>query len=56
MPLANYGVLKGKAIEAKREDDQSSPHYQVHILAGFVTTASPSMSNPWPARQSCCSW
>ncbi len=34
MPLANYGVLKGKAIAAKREDDQSSPHYQVHILAG----------------------
>src|SRR5262249_6363240 len=34
MPLANYGVLKGKVIEAKREDDQSSPHYQVHILAG----------------------
>ena len=33
MPLANYGVLKGKVIEAKREDDQSSPHYQVHILA-----------------------
>ncbi|HEY7164014.1 MAG TPA: DUF2278 family protein [Candidatus Binatia bacterium] len=34
MPLASYGLLKGKAIEAKREDDQSSPHYQVHILAG----------------------
>ena len=34
MPLANYGVLKGKAIGAKREDDQSTPHYQVHILAG----------------------
>ena len=34
MPLSNYGVLKGKAIGAKREDDQSSPHYQVHILAG----------------------
>jgi uncharacterized protein YukJ len=34
MPLANYGVLKGKAIGANREDDQSSPHYQVHILAG----------------------
>jgi uncharacterized protein YukJ len=34
MPLSNYGVLKGKAVGAKREDDQSSPHYQVHILAG----------------------
>ena len=33
MSLANYGVLKGKAIGAKREDDESSPHYQVHILA-----------------------
>jgi len=36
MPLAHYGVLKGKAIGAKREDNQSSPHYQVHILAGAV--------------------
>ena len=35
MPLANYGVLKGKAIGAAREDnDPSSPHYQIHILAG----------------------
>jgi uncharacterized protein YukJ len=34
MPLAHYGVLKGKVIGAKREDDQSTPHYQVHILAG----------------------
>ena len=36
MPLARYGVLKGKAIDAKREDNQSTPHYQVHILAGGV--------------------
>ena len=36
MPLARYGVLKGRAIAAKREDDQSSPHYQVHIVAGNV--------------------
>jgi len=36
MPLARYGVLKGKAIAAKREDNQSTPHYQVHILAGSV--------------------
>jgi len=36
MPLARYGVLKGKAIGAKREDNQSSPHYQVHIQAGGV--------------------
>ena len=34
MPLSNYGVLKGKAIGAKRMDDESSPHYQVHIVAG----------------------
>jgi uncharacterized protein YukJ len=34
MPLANFGVLKGRAVGAKREDDQSSPHYQVHILGG----------------------
>jgi uncharacterized protein YukJ len=31
--VANYGVLKGRR-SGKREDDQSSPHYQVHILAG----------------------
>jgi uncharacterized protein YukJ len=36
MPLARYGVLKGKAVGAKRENDQSSPHYQVHIVAGNV--------------------
>ena len=36
MPLARYGVLKGKAVGAKREDNQSTPHYQVHILAGGV--------------------
>jgi uncharacterized protein YukJ/translation initiation factor 1 (eIF-1/SUI1) len=36
MPLAQYGVLKGKAIAAKREDNQSTPHYQVHILASNV--------------------
>jgi uncharacterized protein YukJ len=36
VPLQHYGVLKGKAIAAKREDDQSTPHYQVHVLAGEV--------------------
>jgi uncharacterized protein YukJ len=36
MSLARYGVLKGKAVDAKREDNQSTPHYQVHILAGGV--------------------
>src|SRR4051812_13875912 len=34
MPLKAYGVLKGQAIDARREDNQSSPHYQVHIRAG----------------------
>ena len=50
MPLANYGVLKGKAIGAKREDDESSPHYQVHILAGTghnrIAVNSKSQSSP----------
>jgi uncharacterized protein YukJ len=36
MPLKRYGVLKGRAIEAKREEDQSSPHYQVHLQAGSI--------------------
>jgi uncharacterized protein YukJ/translation initiation factor 1 (eIF-1/SUI1) len=34
MPLKKYGVLKGRAIGAKREEDESTPHYQVHIQAG----------------------
>ena len=50
MSLANYGVLKGKAIGAKREDDQSSPHYQVHILANDghnrIAVNSKSQSSP----------
>lgn len=36
MPLKRYGVLKGRALAAKREEDQSSPHYQVHLLAGSI--------------------
>lgn len=36
MPLKRYGVLKGKAIDARREEDRSSPHYQVHIQAGSI--------------------
>jgi len=31
MPLHDYGVLKGKAVAAKREDGAQTPHYQVHI-------------------------
>ena len=32
MPLNQYGVLKGRAVAAKREQDAQSPHYQVHIV------------------------
>jgi uncharacterized protein YukJ len=50
MPLANYGVLKGKAIAATREDDPSTPHYQVHVLAGTahnrIAVNSKSQSSP----------
>jgi uncharacterized protein YukJ len=31
--LQKYGVLKGRAVAAKREEGQASPHYQVHINA-----------------------
>jgi hypothetical protein len=55
MPLANYGVLKGKAIGAKREDDQSSLTTKSTFSPGPDTTASPLMPNPSLARQSCCS-
>ena len=34
MPLKQYGVLKGKAVAAKREDGLDTPHYQVQIKAG----------------------
>lgn len=36
MPLKHYGVLKGKAIDAKRETEPKSPHYQIQIQAGSV--------------------
>ena len=34
MPISEYGVLRGKAIAAKREEGAQTPHYQVHIVAG----------------------
>lgn len=34
MPLKKYGVLKGKAIGAKRETEPRSPHFQIHMEAG----------------------
>ena len=36
MPIARYGVLKGKALAAKREDNESTPHYQIHVVAANV--------------------
>jgi len=36
MSLHNYSVLKGNAVNAKREENDASPHYQVEIVAGGV--------------------
>jgi uncharacterized protein YukJ len=36
MPLHQYGVLKGRAIAARREDATDTPHYQVHIAADLA--------------------
>ena len=33
MPLKRYGVLKGRVVDARREGDSDSPHYQVHVRA-----------------------
>ena len=33
MPLAKYGVLVGKAIAARRENSDDTPHYQVQLRA-----------------------
>ena len=33
MPLESYGVLKGSVVDARREDDPNTPHYQVHVRA-----------------------
>lgn len=34
MSLKRYGVLKGRAIDTRREDGEDTPHYQIHMLAG----------------------
>jgi uncharacterized protein YukJ len=34
MPIKNYGVLKCRAVARKIEDDDKSPHYQVHVNDG----------------------
>lgn len=36
MALKQYGVLKGRAVETRREDGLETPHYQVHMVAGAV--------------------
>ena len=33
MPLAKYGVLVGKAVAARRENSDDTPHYQVQLHA-----------------------
>jgi uncharacterized protein YukJ len=33
MPLKRYGVLKGRASDARREDGADTPHYQIHMVA-----------------------
>ncbi len=37
MPLERYGVLKGSVVEARREDDPDTPHYQVHVRANSTS-------------------
>jgi uncharacterized protein YukJ len=34
MPLAHYGVLVGRVVDTRREDEASSPHFQVRVRAG----------------------
>lgn len=36
MPLHHYGVLKGRAVAAKREDNDPTPHYQIQLVANDV--------------------
>ena len=33
MPLAEYGVLVGNAVAARRENSDDTPHYQVQLRA-----------------------
>jgi uncharacterized protein YukJ len=34
MSLRNYGVVKGRPLEHHRENDDDTPHYQIHLDAG----------------------
>ena len=36
MGLKRYGVLRGRATGARREDDEDTPHYQVRVAAAGV--------------------
>lgn len=33
MPLKSYGVLKGRVVDRQMELEESSPHFQVHVMA-----------------------
>ena len=37
MPLERYGVLKGSVVDARREDDEDSPHFQLRVEADDVS-------------------
>ena len=32
MALSGYGVLKGRAVDRRREGSVDSPHYQIHVV------------------------
>jgi uncharacterized protein YukJ len=34
MPLGHYGVLVGRVVDTRREDEASSPHFQVRVRGG----------------------
>jgi len=36
MPLGHYGVLVGRVVDTRREDEASSPHFQVRVNAADV--------------------
>jgi uncharacterized protein YukJ len=36
VPLNKYGVLKGRAVNARRETRGDAPHYEIHVVAGGV--------------------
>src|SRR6185312_1527592 len=36
MPLGKYGVLVGRVVDTRREDEASSPHFQVRVKAADV--------------------